>query len=88
MKTNSSVYTAHLDFRGMQNFLCAFTEKKCCSDHPLVQFLSTKVSLDLILAHFSFIFSNSQNKISILFYFCKIHVAFVVNQLIKKVWPK
>ena len=35
---------------------------------------------------FFFIFSNSQNKISILFlfYFCKIHVGFVVNQLLKK----
>ena len=23
-----------------------------------------------------------------LFYFCKIHISFVINQLIKKVWPK
>ena len=45
------------------------------------------ITLDPVLVNFSFIFSNSQNKISILFlfYFCKVHVGFV---LIKKVWPK
>ena len=91
MKTNGAVYNAncngHLDFRGMQVF-CGVLQKKCCSDHPLVQFSSTKVILDSILLNFAFIFnSNSQNKISILFlfYFCKIHVGIVVNQLIKKV---
>ena len=35
MKMNSSVYNAHLDFRGMQAF-CVVLQKKCCSDHPLV----------------------------------------------------
>ena len=81
MKTNGSVYNAHLDFRGMQVF-CVVLQKKCCSDYPLVQFSSTMVSLDSILLDFSFIFSNSQNKISILFLFysCKIHVGSVVNQ--------
>ena len=42
MKTNSSCisnianFNAHLDFRGMQVFLCGFTGKKCCIYHLLV----------------------------------------------------
>ena len=92
MKTNGSCISniancnAHLDFRGMQVFLCGFTEKNvvyitCWCTYN--KFSSTKISLDSILVNFSFIFSNSQNKISILFlfYFCKMYVGFVVNQL-------
>ena len=33
MKTNDSVYNAHLDFRGRQVFDVVNMKKKCCSDH-------------------------------------------------------
>ena len=72
MKTNGAVYNAncngHLDFRGMQVF-CGVLQKKCCSDHPLVQFSSTKVILDSILLNFAFIFNSNKTRSQFYFYF-------------------
>ena len=76
---------AHLDFRGMQVF-CVVLQKKMLQWSPVGVIFVNKGQSWLNFSKLSFIFSNSQNKISILllFYFCKIHVGFVVNQLIKK----
>ena len=90
MKTNGSCISniancnVHLDFRGMQVFVW-FYRKNVVVITCWCNFRQQR-SVDSILVNFSFIFSNSQNKISILFlfYFCKIHIGFVVNQLIKK----
>ena len=83
MKTNGSVYTHILRISILEvcRFLCSFREKNVVVITCWCNFRQQR-SVDSILVNFSSIFSNSQNKISnlFLFYFCKIHASFVLNQ--------